>query len=109
MQVPDYIVETASNNAATIVEQFADSIFNRLRDELGDPYLSLCVIQTIHKSMIEATVNVLDPVAPESLKLSTHPLFKMFELSNEVIRGHVQKITLSSMVSDMIDKSSEQN
>ena len=111
MHVPDHIVESARQEAKDKVTKHAMELYDKLRDEPGDPWLALCVLQACHTSLIKTIIEKYDPSCPsEEMKLSSCESLMLYVALIEPIMGdHIRNITMHSIIADKLKKSSEQN
>lgn len=111
MQIPDHIVESARQEAKDKVTKHAMELHDKLRDETGDPWLALCVLQACQISLIKTVIAKYDPTSlSEELKLSScQPLLAYVQLIEPVMGDHIRKIAIYSIIAQKLNKSSEQN
>lgn len=111
MQVPDHIVESARQEAKDKVTKHAIELYEKVRDDTGNPWLALCVLQDCHISLLKTIIKKYDPSCPsEELKLSScQPLLAYVQLIEPVMGDHIRNITMHSIIADKLKKSSEQN
>lgn len=111
MQIPDHIAESASKEAKDRVTKYAMELYEKLRDETGDPWIALCVLQACQISLIKTIIEKYDPSCPsESMKLSScEPLMLYVTLIEPFMGEHIRNIAIHSVIADKLKKSSEQN
>lgn len=111
MYVPDHMVESAKQEAKDKVTKHAMEIYDKLRNDTGDPWLALCVLQACHISLIKTIIETYDPSCPsEEMKLlSCEALMLYVTLIEPIMGDHIRNITIHSIIADKLKKLSEQN
>lgn len=111
MQIPDHIAESVNQEAKDRVTKYAMELYEKLRNEISDPWIVLWVLQACQVSLIKTIIQMYDPSCPsESMKLSScEPLMLYVTLIEPIMGDHIRNIVIHSVIADKLKKSSEQN